>query len=433
MRSVQIMVIGGGASGMMAAITAAKAGGKVLLIEKLNRLGKKILATGNGKCNFTNRYQEKSCYRGEDTEFAWEALRDFSHEATLEWFYEMGVLPKERDGYFYPASGQAVSVLDALIRQLERYQVKVQCGEQVLSIEQKRAKAAKKETSSPMYPYLVTTSQGKYLAKKVILAVGGMAAPVHGTTGDGYKIAERLGLHVVSPLPALTSCVLKGDFMKNWTGVRVQGRVALYGKKGGLLAKEQGELQMAAYGISGIPVFQISRYAAKALQQGEKPYLLMDIMTEYSQEELEQELWKRKKDFSDWTALDALDGMMHRKLAAVLLHSLGMEPKHPAGQWTEQEIQRLAKRMKEWKLGIESVSDFDKAQVTCGGVACGQVDCHTMEAVRYPGLYIAGELLDVDGTCGGYNLQWAWTSGYLAGRAAAHRGKESSNQFGIER
>lgn len=423
MRSVQILVIGGGASGMMAAITAAKAGGKVLLIEKLNRLGKKILATGNGKCNFTNSYQDKSCYRGEDRNFAWEALQEFSQQKTLELFHEMGILAKEREGYFYPASGQAASVLDALTRQLEKYQVEVQCGEQVVSIELAGSdrKKNKKAFSSGKHAYLVTTGQGKYLAQKVILAVGGKAAPVHGTTGDGYAVAKGLGLAVIPPLPALTSCALKGDFMKDWTGVRVQGRVSLYSKKNGLLAEDQGELQMVAYGISGIPVFQVSRYAAKALQQGEKPYFVMDIMTEYTEEELAEELSCRKKKFSDWRALDALDGMMHRKLASVLLHSLGMNPKQSVGQWTESEMKRIVHRIKAWKLGIAAVSDFDKAQVTCGGVATAQLDCHTMEVTEHPGLYVTGELLDVDGICGGYNLQWAWTSGYLAGRAAAAR------------
>lgn len=416
MRNVQILVVGGGASGMMAAITAAKSGGKVLLLEKLNRLGKKLLATGNGKCNFTNYYQDKACYRGEDEEFAWRALREFDHRRVLQEFHGMGILPRVRDGYVYPASGQAVSVLEALVRQLEKYRVEQHCGEQVLSLE-----PIPRAGRGNSYTFMVTTSQGKYLAQKVILAVGGKAAPVHGTEGDGYDIAKTLGLSVIPPLPALTSCVLKGDFMKGWTGVRVQGRVAVYGNASGLLAEDTGELQMVGYGISGIPVFQISRYVSNALYRGEKTYLLMDIMIEYTEEELQEELRNRKSFFSDWSALDALDGMMHRKLAMVLLHSLGMNPEQMVGQWQEVQLQRLAQRMKAWKLGIASVSNFDKAQVTCGGVATNQVDCCTMEVIQYPGLYLTGELLDVDGICGGYNLQWAWTSGVLAGRAAASR------------
>lgn len=407
MRSVQILVLGGGASGIMAAITAAKEGGKVLLIEKKNRLGKKLLATGNGKCNFTNAHQDKECYRSEDVEFVWDALLAYSHEKVLDAFREMGILPKQRDGYYYPSSGQATSILDALMRQLKKYGVSIQCEEEVLGIERQ------KESQ-----YLVTTTKGKYLAKKVIAAVGGMAAPVHGTTGDGYEFAKALGLSVIEPLPALTSCILKGDFMKNWTGVRVQGKVSLYSKQSGFLAEDTGELQMVAHGISGIPVFQVSRYAARALRQKEKVYILMDIMPDFTEEELEKELLWRKEQFGSWSSLEVLDGMMHQKLAAVLLHSLGMDERQPVTSWVQSDVLKMVQRMKSWKLGVAAVSDFEKAQVTCGGVSVAEIDRYTMECKKYPGLYFTGELLDVDGICGGYNLQWAWTSGYLAGMSA---------------
>lgn len=410
MQSVQVLVIGGGASGMMAAITAAQAGGRVLLVEKLDRLGKKLLATGNGKCNYTNSYQDILCYRGEEPEFAWEALKDFSHQDVIQRFREMGILPRERAGYCYPASGQATSVQEALIRQLKENKVRIQCGEKVISVE---------PASPSPGGYLVTTTKGKYLAQKVILALGGKATPIHGTSGDGYGIAKGLGMEVIAPLPALTSCILKGDFTKHWTGVRVQGKIVLYDGQDQLLAQDEGELQMVDYGISGIPVFQVSRYAAKALQRGDKVYLQMDILPEYSQEELGEELLRRQGSFPEWSGVDALDGMMHRKLAKVLLHSVGMESDQKIGQWKETQRQKLAQRMKGWKLGIEAVSGFEKAQVTCGGVATRQIDCHTMESKSYPGLYLTGELLDIDGICGGYNLQWAWTSGWLAGRAAA--------------
>lgn len=414
MRSVQILVLGGGASGLMAAITAAREGGKVLLIEKKNKLGKKILATGNGKCNFTNAYQKKECYRSEDVDFVWDTIQKYPHEKVLDAFGSMGILPKQREGYYYPASGQATSILDALVRQLKKYQVSIQCQEEVLSIEPAASKGKISQNQ-----YLVTTTKGTYLAKKVIVAVGGKAAPVHGTTGDGYEFATSLGLSVIQPLPALTSCILKGDFMKNWTGVRVQGKVSLYGKKSGFLAEDTGELQMVGHGISGIPVFQVSRYAAKALSQGEKVYMLMDIMPDFTGEELQKELFNRKKNFEDWSSLEVFDGMMHQKLASVLLHSIGMDEKLPAGQWIESDVLKMVQRMKAWKLGVAAVSDFEKAQVTCGGVSVAEINGHTMECKKYPGLYFTGEVLDVDGICGGYNLQWAWSSGYLAGKAAA--------------
>jgi hypothetical protein len=166
-------------------------------------------------------------------------------------------------------------------------------------------------------------------------------------------------------------------------------------------------------------VFQVSRYAARALEEGQKPYLVMDIMTAYSLQEVTEEIFCRQQSFPKWTGVDALDGMLHRKLAKVLLKSLGMDAGQGIGKWTTKQVEKVAERMKSWKLGIDAVSGFDKAQVTCGGVLTNQIDAHTMEVKACPGLYITGELLDVDGICGGYNLQWAWTSGYLAGKSAA--------------
>jgi predicted Rossmann fold flavoprotein len=207
--------------------------------------------------------------------------------------------------------------------------------------------------------------------------------------------------------------------MQEWSGVRVLGQISLYTKRGDCLAEESGELQMVSYGLSGIPVFQVSRYAARALEEGQKPYLVMDIMTAYSLQEVTEEIFCRQQSFPKWTGVDALDGMLHRKLAKVLLKSLGMDAGQGIGKWTTKQVEKVAERMKSWKLGIDAVSGFDKAQVTCGGVLTNQIDAHTMEVKTCPGLYITGELLDVDGICGGYNLQWAWTSGYLAGKSAA--------------
>jgi hypothetical protein len=413
MQKEEIIVIGAGASGMMAAITAAAEGGKVLLIEKLKEPGKKLLATGNGKCNFTNSYQQPECYRGEEPEFIREALAYFSYEDVLRTFHEMGILPRERDGYYYPASGQAASVVEAFLRRLNDSRVSLNCQEKVLSL--------KRQGKRDGEGFFLKTDQGEYQSKKVIIATGGMAAPVHGTTGDGYALAKSFGLALLKPLPALSSCVLKGDFAKDWAGVRIQGEVFLHLQTGECIARERGELQMVSYGLSGIPVFQVSRYASRALECGDKPYLMMDMFPDYTVEELREELYHRIQSFPKWTGVDALDGMIHRKLAKVLLKSLGMDPGEGIGKWSREQTEKFVRRMKGWKLGIAQVSGFEKAQTTCGGVLTNQLDPATMEVKKQPGLYMTGELLDVDGICGGYNLQWAWTSGYLAGKNAAKK------------
>ncbi len=411
MRSVQVIVIGGGASGMMAAITASRAGKKVLLLEKMNRLGKKILATGNGRCNFTNARQTPACYRGQDVSYAWDVLRQFDQTKVLSFFHTLGVLAKERDGYYYPVSGQASTILDALCRCIHDCGIEVHLEETVRRIQ-----------SDVKRGYVVHTSKDRYQARTVILATGGKAAGVHGSTGDGYQFARELGHTLVPVVPALTSCILKGDFMKNWTGVRVQGTVSLYDDTtGSLLASDTGELQMVAYGLSGIPVFQISRFAAEALQRGHKVCIHMDILPQLTQEELLQELLTRRRAFKEWQGTELLDGLMHHKLAIVLLDSLGISGKQPVSTWPDSLPERIAARIKDWKLGVKGVSDFDKAQVCAGGVSVRELGQHTLESSLHPGLFFAGEVVDVDGICGGYNLQWAWSSGYLAGKAAVRR------------
>lgn len=426
MRSVEIMVIGGGASGMMAAITAAEAGAKVLLIEKLNRVGKKLLATGNGRCNFTNQKQGPEYYHSRVEGTAWPTVSAFDNRQVIAWFRERGLLSMDREGYVYPRSAQALSVVQILERMLRIHGVEIHTEERVeeiIPLEQKdrnRGKNAGDLASGREYAYKVCTSVGTYLARKVILAVGGAASPVHGTCGDGYDLVKRLGITVVPPVPALTSLVLEGKSCKTWGGVRIQGQVGLY-LDGKLLVSDQGEIQMTAYGISGIPVFQISYLAARLLQEGKKPYLVLDSMMEFSKEELLRELQQRQSCFWDkgLSVADLLEGMLPGKLISAYIKEVPgkkLSASTAAEKVTKAEWKDLVSQMKEKKLLIHAVSGFDKAQVSSGGVELSQLNMETMEVKKYPGLYITGELADVDGICGGYNLQWAWSSGHAAGK-----------------
>lgn len=413
MRSIQVLVVGGGASGMMAAIMAKRAGAGVLILEKKNRLGKKLLATGNGKCNFTNYRQEPCFYRSSRTDYPWQVISQFNEKDCIAWFDELGVLAKDRDGYVYPAAGQATSVLHALEREIARLKIEVHTEESVLAIE-------KKGTGQAGDGFTVTTEQGKYLARKVILSVGGMAAPVHGSTGDGYSFVRNMGHTVIPPVPALTSLLLKEACVKDWSGVRVQGTVSIYDEKKKLLAQDTGEIQLVAQGISGIPVFQISRFAARKLQQKENVTVVFDAMPEHDTLWVTGELIKRQRRDGKQSMRDLLEGMFPDKLGKVYLKCLGIGDKTEADRVSEDTLQKMAELIKHMELSVRGVGDFDKAQVTCGGVATEEVDPDTMESKCCDNLYLTGELLDVDGMCGGYNLQWAWASGYLAGR---HAGK----------
>ena len=410
-KNVDVCVVGGGASGLMAAICAGRQGASVLLLEKKNRAGKKLLATGNGKCNYSNWMQEPGCYRGNSPALCGRILEKFPVKDTVEWFREIGILPSEREGYLYPASGQAASVLRALERESGHAGVELHTEEEVISLEHQDEPGR----------FLVRTAKGCYAAGAVILATGGMASPVHGSTGDGYGFAKKLGHRLIAPLPALTSLVLSEGFTKQWAGMRVKGKVSLYNESGKLLAEDKGEVQMVSYGISGIPVFQVSRFAAVELAAGRSVTLVLDSMPDWQEERLYRELLRRKGRDPGQSMGDLLDGILPDKLAAVYLKLAGNLIAKPVGEIREKTVKKLAGLICHLELRVKDTSGFDKAQVTAGGIPLEEINGESMESRCCPGLYLAGELLDVDGICGGYNLQWAWTTGYLAGCAAGGR------------
>ncbi len=414
MRSIAVLVIGGGAAGMMAALTARKNGAKVIVIEKLNKAGKKILATGNGKCNYTNYLQNADCYRGSQRDFAWNVIQKFDVNKTVEFFRDIGIMPTDREGYVYPASGQASSVRDNLERELLREGAELHTEEKVMDM-----KAHQSFKTGKTDGYTVTTDKDTYLAKKVIITTGGKAYPVHGSDGDGYVFAQKLGHTIVPPLPALTYCISSEKYIKDWAGVRTKGTVTAYREDNTVLASDSGELQFVATGISGIPVFQISRYIAKELSNGKKTYIIMDIFPKLSKEELQNELVRRKEKYANESVGTILEGMIHQKLIKALLKYANIDISKKAEKLAEKEIESLTFYMKNWRIPVSATGDFEKAQVTCGGVNTLEIDGDTMESKLAKGIYFAGEVVDVEGICGGYNLQWAWTSGYIAGKAAS--------------
>lgn len=410
MENTDILVAGGGAAGIMAALTATENGkGKIFIIEKMGQLGKKILATGNGKCNYTNYYQAKECYRGNDVSFAWKALQKFGYKETISLFKSYGIIPYYRDGYVYPLPGQASCVRDILERELKSTKV-------VINKEEKITDVSIHRKNGRQDGFIVVTGNNKYFTQKLIIATGGKAGAVHGSDGSGYSLAKSLGHSVITPFAALTSCIICGKYTKDWAGVRTKGTVRAYNSKGKLLCENTGELQFVAQGISGIPVFQVSRYISEEIVKGRKPYLTIDIMPLYSEEEIIASLLCRKK--KNGSIGDIFTGMLHNKLAAALLKFCDISIKRQAAGLTKDEASHIAAVMKNWRLEVKDTGGFEKAQVTGVGIPASEINAETMESKICPGLYFAGEVIDVDGICGGYNLQWAWTSGYIAGNAA---------------
>ncbi|MEG2452662.1 MAG: NAD(P)/FAD-dependent oxidoreductase [Clostridium sp.] len=404
----RVIVIGGGASGMVSAIFAARQGAAVTLLEHTDRVGKKILSTGNGKCNLSNKKMDVDCYRSDQKDFPMEVLSRFGVEETIEFFEDLGIVIKERDGYLYPNSGQAASVSDVLRMELVKQRVNIitECVVDKMD-----------DHDGELREYRITTSKGIFHADAVILATGSQAAPTTGSDGSGYALAKSLGLLVVKPLPALVPLLCKETFYKQVAGVRVYASVKLMAD-GTLQAKDLGEVQLTEYGISGIPVFQVSRFASKALDKKQKVEAVIDFYPEQSRKYTEKFMAKRCICSGEKHMDVFFTGWFNKKLALLFLKLAGIDGKRTAKSISSDEQAHLVSLIKEFKTQITSTNSFSGAQICCGGVDVREIDPETMETKKKKGLYLIGELLDVDGICGGYNLQWAWSTGAIAGTHA---------------
>lgn len=408
----KVVVVGGGAAGLMAAIAAAEQGAKVTLLEKNKQVGKKILVTGNGRCNLTNTDQNLTHYRTREPDFVAQVLYQVSMYDTLKKFTEFGIFTKNRKGYLYPYSDQASSVVEVLRLEAEHMGVKLALNTEAQQIVQ-TADGFQIQTEGWAYP-----------ADAVILTCGSKAAPETGSDGSGYRLAESLGHAIIKPLPALVALRCKEKFFEKLAGVRMDAKVAVYAEDE-MLASDQGEVQFTRNGISGIPVFQVSRYAVRAIDAGEKVRAVLNLMPLFEEEEFLAFLENRRKPNAYKTGEQFLTGLLPVKVAACVLERSGLNrEKKKAGAWTETELGRLARTVTCFEAELTGYGDFAQAQVCSGGVDLREVDSGSMESRKVPGLYLAGEILDVDGACGGYNLQWAFSSGWLAGMSAALGGEE---------
>lgn len=437
----RVIIVGAGASGLMAAITAARNGAKVTVLEAMDRPGKKLLTTGNGRCNLTNMDPElPKRYHGAAASFVQPVLEQFDAQKTRWFFGEIGLLTIEKNGYVYPYTNQASSVLEVLLAELRRWKVKLKLTEKVEAI-----------TCADRI-WKVQTGTWTYEAERLILSCGSKCAPTTGSDGSGYQLAKMAGLKLTPVVPALTPLLCEGKAPALTAGVRGMAEVSLWqcqkqemrsmpakkqaGKDRGMkpdktggwtfVASEQGEVQWTKYGISGIAVFQLSRYVAAAKETAAfqvtldllKPYLEESKM---EREALGKMLRQRARQLLPEPAGVLLRGILNEKLIPLMLDQAGIRPKTRCQELTETELCTLLDVCSGYLLTISGTKSFDVCQVCAGGIDTAQISPETMECKHIPGLYVTGELLDVDGPCGGYNLQWAWASGYVAGRSAASR------------
>jgi len=401
-----IGIIGGGASGMAAALAAAENENvQIILMERQARVGRKLQATGNGRCNLSNIHASQGGYHGEDAAFAAPAIAGFGPEETLKWFRSLGLFTvTEESGKVYPYSDQANSVVDVLRLALEKENITLQLGFEV----QKIRKVPE--------GFWISDGNEEIFCHKLIVACGGLAGSKLGGTMAGYKLLGKLGHKSTRLRPALVQIKSSWPGIVALKGVRANCAVEIL-RDGQVFAASRGEIQFTELGVSGPVIFEISRDVC----YGPGSWVCrLDFVPQCSPEELEEELHRRRQTGLPMEEL--LTGIVHNRLGRVLCKAAGIKGKQLARQISNLEIAEVIRCLKAFQIELTEPLGMDSAQVTAGGVKTADFDPHTMESRLVPGLYACGEVLDIDGDCGGYNLQWAWSSGRCAGLQA---GKET--------
>lgn len=400
-----LCIIGAGAAGLAAAVQAGqilRLPGSVALIDHGSRIGRKILASGNGRCNLSNLSASSWDYNQPD--FVRPTLERVTPHAVLEWFSLLGLRTTTEGDRVYPFSNTASSVLDVLRLGLNRHQIALFTQTRVTQIKKQKR-------------FHIALADGRVLtADRLLIAAGGQASPSLGADGSGYGLCRQLGHQVLPPRPALTGLKCpekerKELHLPSLNGLRLKAKVTLV-QGGAKLAQETGEILFRDYGLSGIAVFQLSR-------KGTVGTLSLDLFPEEDFPFLLSMLKERQKQFSSLLAEDFLTGLFHRQVARALLSCAGISLSIPVRNIPDGQLKALANRMKDWRFPVCESSGWQQAQITLGGLSVTEFHPETLESKLLPGFYAAGEVLDVDGPCGGYNLQWAWSSGIAAGSAAA--------------
>ena len=403
---MKVGIIGAGASGMAAALAASQNGGtEVLLLERQARVGKKLSATGNGRCNLSNLHAMEGGYHGENPDFCRPAIDKYNVEDTLSWFSQLGLYTVSEDsGRIYPYSDQANSVVDVLRFGLMRPNITLKTGFEAEKV-RKTGKG-----------FLITSQEETLEVDRLIIACGGLAGTKLGGGMFGYRFLRGFGHHCTRLRPTLVQIRTDWPGITALKGVRANCRATVL-KDGKAFAESLGEIQFTEMGLSGPVMFEISR---DVCQEKGSWSCRLDLLPGMEEEVLFKELERRKN--MPIEAGELLTGILHNRLGKVLVKNADIGENHPASSLENREIRNLAWLCKHFEVSLREPLGMDSAQVTAGGIYTEEFDPYTMESRLVPGLYACGEVLDIDGDCGGYNLQWAWSSGRLAG---SHAGKEN--------
>ena len=406
---MKVLVLGGGPAGMTAALAAARAGAEVLLLEQNERIGKKLLLTGNGKCNYTNLELDVARYDTDGPDFVRELIKRYPPKAIIRFLEELGVPPLSRHGgWIYPHAEQAAAVLNALRAALEREQVAVRTGTRVLGIQREKKGG-----------FRIRTEEKPLYADRVILALGGSALAKTGSDGSGFRYAEELGLKLEAPRPALCplrSTERENPFFRAAQGVRVPAELTLF-VDNAARGRESGELQLTKEGFSGIAVFQLSLFAGRALAEKRKTELCINFLADFT---ADTDFFAKRLSLPFATDLEAVgNGLVPKNLWGALLRRAALTPQQAVKRGDRELAKKLSAALTASRFTLQGLGSLEKAQVSAGGIALSELSGQSLSFRRVPGLYAAGEILNVTGPCGGYNLHWCFASGLSAGQSAA--------------
>ncbi len=403
----KIIVIGAGAAGLMAALSANENGGQVTILERNDRIGRKLLATGNGRCNYTNINLNIENYHGHNRKFAYSALSQFDVYRTMSYFEELGITPKvEERGKVFPASLQSSSMIDIFNYEIKNRNIDLQLNSFVKNIY--------KEDN-----FKVQLEDGRVVTgDKIILATGGMSLENTGSDGNGYNLADKLGHEIIETFPGIVQLNLESDKLKEKSGVRFDGIAELH-IDGEYIMEDEGDVLFTDYGISGPTILQLSRRAIDGLRNNKDVSIHVKVIKDRNMEELYEYLIMRFQNMNTKPLRESLIGLINKKLINPIIKTVRLDGKRPVAEIANKDVRRLADILTSWKFKVIGHQPWEFAQVTAGGIDTKSIDNRTMESKIVPGLYIVGEVMDIDGDCGGYNLQWAWSSGYLAGKNAS--------------
>ncbi len=397
---IDILIIGCGASGIVAAIKAKNKTNRVVVLEKNSKPLKKLLMTGNGKCNYMNEKYNTDFYTSNNMNVVEKILESGNIEKVKTFFDKIGIVPKIKNGYYYPFSNQAITIKNALLEEALSLGVEIVYDTEVKDI--------KKE----FHKFTVYCDKMSYQAKKVVLATGSKAYPNTGSDGFGYTILEKLGHSIIEPLPALTQLVSSFPYTKEWDGIRTDVDIDVF-EDGKFLRRESGEIQLTNYGVSGVCIFNVSNFITRRIKEHEivlkinfVPFidtLITPWMDQYSKNHNEKNLKL------------LLEGFLNNKLVPIILKSCKLDEDFKYQELSKESKFSLCKALKSFSIPITEVKSFESCQICNGGVVLSEINPKTMESKIVKGLYITGELLDMNGICGGYNLTTCWISGILAG------------------